>query len=367
MEVNRRHFLLGSAMAAQAVYGQGGNSLPTAVIGTGNRGSHLLRGVLEQPNAKVAAVCDIKPDRLDKAATSAVRDNPATYTDWRRIIDRKDIDVVFIATPPHLHAEMAAAALRSGKNVYCEKPVGVTPAQVRLVLEAARSSKKVFVSGQQMRSYKQVGEAVRKIRDGIIGDVLMVKAQRQATGDLNHQGSSADWYFDVTKSGGYLIEQSVHNLDLCNWVIGSHPTRACGFGATLLYKNDPPGRTIFDCGSMTFDYPGGVKMAFTQSVFQARGFPGGSQYVHVFGSKGSVDLMQNPTLYPNEGKPSLLAPKQEEKTHQHIIAFYEAITSGAANPSDVVVGATAALTAILGHEAMSKEKVVNWSEFGVRL
>ena len=57
----------------------------------------------------------------------------------------------------------------------------------------------------------------------MIGDVIMVKAQRHATADLAHDGSSADWYFDVTKSGGYLIEQSVHNLDLCNWAIGLIP------------------------------------------------------------------------------------------------------------------------------------------------
>ena len=72
---------------------------------------------------------------------------------------------------------------------------------------------------------------------------------------------------DVTKSGGYLIEQSVHNLDACNWVIGAHPMRACGFGGILMYKNDPPGRTIFDCGSLTYEYPNGVKMSFTQNVF----------------------------------------------------------------------------------------------------
>ncbi|MBK7930066.1 MAG: hypothetical protein IPJ98_22130 [Bryobacterales bacterium] len=67
---------------------------------------------------------------------------------------------------------------------------------------------------------------MRKIREGAIGDVIMVKAQRHATADLPHDGSSGDWYFDVSKSGGYLIEQSVHNLDACNWAIRAHPTRA---------------------------------------------------------------------------------------------------------------------------------------------
>src|SRR5262249_23958233 len=155
--------------------------------------------------AKVLAICDIKPDRLDKAATAAAKDNPATVSDWRKIIDRKDINSVFIATPPYLHSEMAIAAIKAGKNVYCEKPIGVTPAQVKSLLDTAKDSKKVFVAGQQLRSMKQHQESVRKIREGAIGDVLMVKAQRHANVDLPHDGPSGDWYFDVTKSGGYLI------------------------------------------------------------------------------------------------------------------------------------------------------------------
>ena len=297
-------FLLSSAAAtAAAASGQTAQqNVGTAVIGVGNRGSYLLEGVLAQPAAKVLALCDIKPDRLDKAASADSRDNPATYSDWRKVLDRKDVDAVFIATPPDLHSEMAVAALEAGKNVYCEKPIGVTPAQVRAVVEAAKKSNKVFVPGQQLRSVEQYVEAVHKIRDGIIGDVIMVKAQRHAVADLPHDGSSADWYFDVNRSGGYLIEQSVHNLDLCNWAIGAHPTRASGFGGILLYRNDPPGRTIFDCGTLSYEYPGGVLMSFTQNVFHPRSMPNGGQYIYVYGTKGAVDLMGTPTMYPIIGR-----------------------------------------------------------------
>jgi myo-inositol 2-dehydrogenase/D-chiro-inositol 1-dehydrogenase len=358
--------VLGSAVAAQAF--QPEKTVGTAMIGIGNRGSFLLQGVVRQPNAKVLALCDIKPDRLDKAASAAARDNPATFADWRRVIDRKDVDAVFIATPPYLHSEMAVAALKAGKNVYCEKPIGVTPAQVRAILDAAKGSNKVFVAGQQLRSQKQFGQTVRKIHEGVIGDVIMVKAQRHATADLPHDGTSADWYFDVTKSGGYLIEQSVHNLDLCNWVIDAHPTRACGFGGILLYKNDPPGRTIFDCGSLTYDYPRGVKMSFTQNVFHPASMPNGNQYVYVYGTKGAVDLTLGTMYPPGRGsQPVVLAPKQEEDQYAHIAAFYDAVTKGTPPPADVKLGATAALTAILGHQAMVQEKVVNWSDLGVEV
>jgi len=370
MNVARRSFLLASAAAARAGFTQTNDPIPTALIGTGNRGSNLLQGVLQQSNAKVAALCDIKPDRLDTAASRSARDNPATYADWRRIIDRKDIGVVFVATPPHLHSEMAIAALKSGKHVYCEKPIGVNAAQVKAVLEAARASNRVFTAGQQLRSQKLLADAVRKIQEGVIGDIIMVKAQRHATADLPHDGSSADWYFDVNKSGGYLIEQSVHNVDLCNWVIGGHPLRAMGLGGIAMYKDQPAGRTIFDNGSLTYEYAKGVKMSFTQNVFHPRGMPSGNQYVYVYGTKGAVDLMVAPAMmYPlgQVAAPVALAEKQQDNPHAHIVAFYACITSGGPNPADAATGATAALTAILGHEAMSKEKIVRWDDLGVKV
>jgi myo-inositol 2-dehydrogenase/D-chiro-inositol 1-dehydrogenase len=368
--MQRRTFLMSSAAAAKAVFGQGANERSgTALIGIGIRGSYLLTGIMDQPNARVVALCDNNAARLDKAASVASRDNPATTSDWRKILDRKDVDTVFIATPPYLHSEMAIAALKAGKHVYCEKPVGVTAESVSSLLQAAKASNKVFQAGQQLRSMRQLGEAVRKIREGAIGDVLFVKAQRHASADLDHTGSSAEWYFDVKKSGGYLVEQSVHNLDACNWAIGSHPVRAAGFGGIGLYKNDPPGRDIMDHSSLTYEYPNGVKLSFTQMVFHPRSMPNNNQMIHVYGTKGSVDLLSTAMLYPlsKDGKPVELAAKVTEPQHAHITAFYDCVQKGAGNPADIVVGATAALTAILGNETCAQGKVVNWSDLGVNI
>jgi predicted dehydrogenase len=370
--MERRSFILGSAAAAQAIFRQGvGDRIGTVVIGTGNRGAYLVKGVLEQPGAKVVALCDIKPDRLDQAATIAARDNPATEKEWKKAIDRKDVDAVFIATPPHLHSEMAVAALKAGKHVYCEKPIAVTPEQVRELVKVAKQTQKVFHTGQQLRSQKQLSQAVEKIRNGIIGDVVMVKAQRHAAADIAHDGSSGDWYFNDAKSGGYLIEQSVHNLDACNWVIGQHPSRAAGFGGTLVYKNDPPGRDIMDSCSLVYDYPNGVHLSFTQNVFHPRGMPNPNQNIYVFGTKGSVDLLGGTNLYTREaqsaGEPQVLAPKQEEPAHQHIAAFYNCVRTGAKSNADIIVGATATLTAIMGHDACLKQRIINWSDFNIDL
>ncbi len=368
MSVNRRSFLLATPLAAHAATWQDTPKVPTAVIGVGGRGSYLLSGVIQQNNTKVVMLCDIKPDRLDKAATAAAKDNPKTTSNWREVIDNKDVEAVYIATPPYLHAEMAIAAIQAGKHVYCEKPIGIKAPEIKRLLDAAKSSKKVFVAGQQLRSMTQLQEAIGKIHDGIIGDIVMAKAQRHATSDLAHDGSSGDWFFDVNKGGGYLVEQSVHNLDLCNWVLNGHPTKATGFGAINFYKDQPAGRTIFDCGSIVYNYPNNVQLSFTQNVFHPRAMPAGGQYVHVFGTKGAVDLLGAATMYPiGGGAPVVLAEKRKENQHAHIEMFYAAITEGKPVLTGAAIGATAALTAVLGHEAMVKQSVVNWSDYDISL
>jgi len=365
--MQRRYFMMGTAAASQAVFSQGANAqVGTAVIGVGNRGGSLLGEVMQQGEARVVALCDNKPDRLDKAATRAAKFNPSTTSDWHKIIANKDVDAVYIATPPHMHVEMAIAALKAGKHVYCEKPIGTTPEGIRELVKVARGSKKVFVVGQQLRSYTQLGAAIKLIHEGAIGQVLFVKAQRHATSDHPHDASSADWYFDRKKSGGYLVEQSVHNLDACNWAIGQHPTRAAGFGGTNMYKDDPKGRDIMDHQSITYDYANGVKLSFTQLVFHPRSMPSGNQTINVYGTKGTVELMDDTKFYSSDGKEQrLLAPKDVQKNDAHTTAFFRSILTGAPSPAGIEIGAAGALTAILGNQVCEQGKVINWSEFGV--
>jgi predicted dehydrogenase len=346
----------GSASAAEPVR--------TGMIGTGGRGSYVLGMILQQPDVKVTALCDIKPDRLDKAATLAARDNPATIRDYRELLARKDVDVVFIDTPCDLHVEMAIAALKAGKHVYCEKPVGITAESIGRLLEVARKSDRVFCAGQQMRSYTILKRVTEKLREGIAGDILMVKAQRHSPTDLAHDGTSADWFFDAKRSGDVINEMAVHNLDVCNWLIGSHPERAAGFGGTLLWKNDPPGRTNMDGYSLTYDYPNGVKMSFTQVFFHPAGLPGGGQYYYVYGTKGAVDVLGG-KFYPrgNGSQPEVIAQPGRERDEPHVAAFFEAVRNGTKPPADIEIGATGALTAVLGREAIYRKTVMNWADF----
>ncbi len=355
-------FLAGRTAAAEDAHG-------TALIGVGNRGSYLLKVILQEPRAKVVAVCDTKPDRLDRAASAAARDNPATFSDYRKLLERKEVEAVFIASPCDLHVEMAIAALRAGKHVYCEKPLGVTPEQISRVLRVARQSKTVFMVGHQRRSDERLVQGVARIREGICGKPIMTKAQRHAGNDFAHDGPSADWLFDARRSGDVIVENAIHNLDVCNWAVGSRPERAAGFGGTLLWVNTPPGRTVTDGYTLSYEYVNGVKLSFTQVAFHPSGMPSGGQQTLVYGTRGAVDL-ESGTYYPLErgAKPQVIAQRDRgNREAKHIGHFLDCIRTGRKPEVDVEVGAIAALTAILGREAYRRGKVVTWKELGVEI
>jgi len=371
--LDRRSFLLGAAagVARSGFASAAGETIGTAMIGTGNRGQYVLESILTQPDVKVVAVCDIKPDRLDKAATIAGRDKPATYTDYRKMLGRKDVEAVFVCTPCDLHVEMSIAALQAGKHVYCEKPVGIEPRSIGELVKVVRSSGRVFQVGQQMRSMGRLRKIIEKIHEGAAGKVVMIKAQRHSSEDLPHDLTSAEWFFYVKRSGDVLVEMSVHNLDVCNWVAQSRPERAGGFGGTLVYVNDPPGRTNMDGYTLSYEYENGVKLSFTQVFFHPAGMPGSGQFFHIFTTEGGVDLFTS-TFYPRAkgAKPVVLVPPEndeETREHAHVAAFYEAIRKGKQPFADIKVGAVGALTAIMGREAIYQKRVTTWREMGVEL
>ena len=365
----RRQFLKRSALLAGAAVGAAvaapGEPIRTGIIGTGNRGGHLWRNLVKLEGVKLVAACDIKPDRLDQALSVAGRDNPTGYSDYRKLLERKDIDAVFIATPCDLHVEMTIAALQAGKHVYCEKPIGVTPESIARLLKVAQSSKTILQVGQQMRYSEQLRETISKIHGGVAGKVMLVKAQRHAGNDLTHDGPSADWFFDAKRSGDVIVEMAVHNLDVCNWAVNSRPQSAAGFGGVNLWVNQPPGRTSMDGYTLSYEYANGVKMSFTQVFFHPRGLPGGGQYFYVYGTDGAVEV-STARFYPmGKGEPQVLSEAPGRTGEPQLKAFYDCIRNGAKPAVDIKVAAVAALTAILGREAIYQKRLMSWQDLGV--
>lgn len=329
----------------------------------------------------VTAVCDEDAKRragdfpgAANLPTGAVAFDPKSvraYADPTEMFADREIDLIDICTPTDSHVDLAIAALRAGKHVYCEKPVGITPASIAELVKVARTSDRVFQVGQQLRSNRRMRQTVARIHEGVCGNVVMIKAQRHAGDDLPHDASSSDWFFDVSRSGDVIVEMSVHNLDICNWVAQDRPDSAAGYGGALIWPNDPPGRTNMDGYTLGYEYRNGIKLSYTQTFFHPNGMPGNGQYWYVYGTSGGVDLM-NSMYYPRQrgASPQKLVEESQQPENldlQHVMAFYETIRTGAKSPADLTVGVNGALTAILGRDAIYRKTLLRWADLGVLL
>ncbi len=178
--ISRRKFIAGAAAGVavplilpEGVLGRAGkpganDRIVTAVIGCGGMGSNHI-----QPDC--AALCDVDDNHLAAGAKRVSQGTPDLYKDYRRILDRKDIDAVFIGTPDHWHALMTVHACQAGKHVYSEKPTSKTLEEGRAMLNAARRYKRVVQIGAQGRSNPTARKACEYVRNGMIGKVQRVE------------------------------------------------------------------------------------------------------------------------------------------------------------------------------------------------
>lgn len=371
--MDRREFVIAGAAAslAQQVQAQDLKEIRVAHIGIGNRGTSLVKQVLAQPRARITAICDIDAGKRDAAQSLAKRDNPKSFTDYRQVLDLSDVDAVAIATPCYLHAEMAAAALDAGKWVYCEKPVGITPEQVDSVLKAQKRAKTYLQIGQQLRYFPTMREALRQIQEvKAIGTPFVIKAQRHSTPpEPGKERPRPEWYIDVKRSGDLIVENAVHNIDVCNWIAGAHPESAYGFGKKYLPTPIPAGTKMMDGFIVNYIYPNDVQCDYSQLYLHPRQMKElkNNQWYIVFGDKGSMEV-DDGMLYPMYGAPQkIFTPELEKKEENAMAEFMRCIREKERPYADIKVAATAALTAIMGREAIYKRGMVTWKELGVEV
>lgn len=364
---SRRFFFGNAAALAAAARPAAAQSMPrVGVIGVGIRGAHLLRTVLATDMAKVAAICDNHDGRLAAAIAAASRDQPNGHSDYRRLLDDKSIDAVFIATPCYLHKEMAVAALQAGKHVYCEKPVAVTAAEADEVVRAARSSSKVLQVGHQLRASKVYQATIQKIHEGFAGKLLLIKAQRQHASRSVTVAPGKEWFYDRNKSGDIIIENAVHEIDVFNWVNRAHPLKAAGMGGCNLFINQPPGRTVTDHYICIWEYPNGVHVTYTQADYTHPAV-GGGRWEHAHFSGMSVDISNGKFYEPGKRDPvyTVQIEGKDDLDPQAVKGFFDCIRNGRKPWADVEVGRNAVLTALLARKAFYENRTVKWEELGV--
>src|SRR4051794_1251865 len=167
------------ACAAMPAKGSMDRRVTVGLIGAGGMGSNHLRLLAARRDVEVAHVCDVDGDRLAEAGKVIEKGSgkaPEAVKDLRRVLDDRNVDAVFIATPDHWHAPAALLALDAGKHVYVEKPCCHNIREGRLMADAVQRSGRLLQVGTQSRSTPCVEEAIRRVREGEIGEVLVAKA-----------------------------------------------------------------------------------------------------------------------------------------------------------------------------------------------
>lgn len=203
------------------------------IIGAGLQGGRRAPVLKQFPNTELVMIANDSPESAKRLAKSM--DCEATSR-WQDIIERKDIDAVVVCTPPHLHAEMSIAAMYAGKHVLCEKPLTRTIEEARDVLAAARTNKVTLKCGFNHRHHPGVKKAREWFDEGTIGELDFIRC---VYGICGRPGYEKEWRANPQLvSGGHLMEQGIHAIDLFRWFLGEF-SEVAGFVSTRYWKMEP--------------------------------------------------------------------------------------------------------------------------------
>ncbi|MDP6478672.1 MAG: Gfo/Idh/MocA family oxidoreductase [Phycisphaerales bacterium] len=287
MNMDRRHFI-GTSIAGigatsllgSASFVAGEDRMRLGLIGCGGRGTGAaFNAASASPEIEIAAMADLFPDRLSGSRGHlaelgnrvSVSDEDC-YVGWdayERLLQRPDIDVVILATPPHFRPIHLEEAVKQGKHVFMEKPVAVDPAGVRKVIAAAKEADTKnlsIVAGTQRRHEACYLETMRRIRDGEIGEPIAARCYWNQGGLWNHarkpdwsdmEWQLRNWLYFTWLSGDHITEQHVHNIDATNWALSGHPIRCMGMGGRQS-RTQPQYGHGYDHFAIDYEYPGGV-------------------------------------------------------------------------------------------------------------
>lgn len=356
------------------------------LIGCGGRGSGAAVDAMKaDPNVRLIAMADVFPDKLEASKErlkkimgdrfAVEEDNEFVGFDAYQKLLKTEVDVVLLTTPPHFRPTHLKAAIEAGKHVFAEKPVAVDAPGVRSVMNSSRLAKQKDLSiqvGFMLRYSKGMQETIKRIHDGQIGRIVTLQTNYNIGGMWSHPQKTEwtdmewqlrNWYNFTWLSGGQLVEQHVHGLDLMSWAMqNEYPERCFGLGGRQS-RTDPVYGHIFDHHAVCYEYPGGQR-TFAFCRMQDGTDPDTSQLV--FGEKGTADLLRNTMdgerlwRYSGARRRDRGADRDLPYVQEHQ-ALFEGIRSG----QPVNLGETAArssLMAIMGRMASYTGKSVSWEQ-----
>ena len=388
---SRRDFLKSSAVAGGALAGLGAFSsvhaagddvIKVGLIGCGSRGTGAAENICEAAGDRFAiqlyALGDLFPDHINNAKNN-LKNNEKVGKRWgvtdercftgfdayRKVID-SGVDLVILATPPGFRPMMLEAAVKAGKNIFTEKPVGVDGPGIRKVLAAYDEAKKknlAIVAGTQRRHQAGYLECMNRIHDKAIGDVvgaqvywnqggLWSKPRESSWSDMEWQ--VRNWLYFTWLSGDHIVEQHVHNLDVANWALGSHPERAVGMGGRQS-RTQPEFGHIFDHFAIDYQYPGDVHV-----MSMARQIDSCENNVSetIVGTKGT--WLSNGYRFTGAGRYRFRGKEVNPYVQEHIDLLASIKEGKPLNELAQVAEST--LTAIMGRMSAYTGKAVTWDE-----
>lgn len=350
----------------KSIKGLGENAqIRVGFIGVGGRGTGLLNDTLKYKGVTVKAICDLNPEKLQKAVDK-VKDKqghqPETYTGdefaYRKILQRDDIDAVVLAVPCYLHAPMYLECAKVGKHFFGEKPAAITRTHADALCAEIPKAGIVAAIGFQRRSSSMYHECVKRIKDGELGDLIQTYAAWDNSG-----GPLIGWFSIREKSGDWMLEQACHTWDVLNWFMGKLPVAAYGVGHKGMYQKQDPKRDVTDYFTVTIEYPG---MSVRYS--HAWGLPADGRfngvYERVIGTKAAMDMESGEILYYREkDKPALKIPADKVGHHEEAIhEFYDCVRKGVQHRSTVTNGRDATLVGLMIRKAVDEQRVVTMDE-----
>lgn len=405
--MDRRQFLEAGSLTASGMlllnaktaFGYPVNSaVGLGLIGCGNRGSAVATSFSQHTTAQVVALADIFADQL---AAGAARFNQLNAQLGRAPVSPKlvfrgphafeqlaqapEVDLVQISTPPFFHVQHLEAAVAAGKHVYCEKPVGVDVRQVRQALEIAKLVKPTqsVDVGFQCRSAPPIAALAQRIQSGALGEIAVVTGNYNAPAstEKTRTGASPDeyrlrnWLWDRALSGDILVEQNIHIVDLCNWMLGATPLKASATGGRNILRHYGD---CWDNYQVNFAYPGGIHFSFASTQFgSGNAFDAG---LRLFGGEaaatapysGPVQIVgANPwewqdstAVAPSSGQFAANGAFSDNLAHadsEKVGSFIASIVSGPPH-NQIAAGVETALSCMLGRMAGYHHAEITWDE-----
>jgi predicted dehydrogenase len=401
MSASRRQFLAASSAAAAAIAipyyvpqrSFGANErVVTGHVGLGGQGMGNMSKFLSI--ATPAAVCDVDTERTAKAAKAVeARGNPVElFGDYRRLLDRKDIDAVVVSTPDHWHALLTIAACQAGKDVYVEKPLTLTIAEGRKMVEAARANKRIVQTGSQQRSDARFRLACQLVRDGKLGKIQTVLVGIPGP---NHPGEPvpdsdppanlnydlwlgpAPWRpYNVKRvhynfrffwdySGGQMTNFGAHHLDIAQWGLGMDASGPISTEGEATFHPKKWHEVTEKC-RVTHTYANGAKVIVGQGQ---KDIKGGATFIgekgQIFVDRGRItsDPADLVAQYLDAKGGVKQFPDSAEKLYassDHHRNFLDCVKSRELPICDVEIGHRSATVCHLGNIAVRLGKKIQW-------